>query len=182
MPANYAIHKRSTSANPASKPEIGLRAPNASSNDSTARPANQNAGPNPLMVSNSIRHSTVQAFENNSGLNAPGDKTNTAPVAESTAISNVRNKWSVQISAAPAKDIAETLLKQLKAKGYDGYVVTAAVKGQTYYRVRVGQLDSREKAEAVRQSLARQEGYPDAYLTHDWRLRTSAAWPSGESW
>ena len=33
--------------------------------------------------------------------------------------------------------------------------------------VRIGQFDSREKAESVRQSLARREGYRDAYLTGD---------------
>ena len=73
----------------------------------------------------------------------------------------------MQISAAPAKDIADALVQRLKADGYDGYVVQAEVKGQTYYRVRVGRFDAREEAESVRQSLARQEGYRDAYLTGD---------------
>ena len=41
----------------------------------------------------------------------------------------------------------------LKTKGYDGYVVEANVKGQTYYRVRVGRLPNREEAESTRQSL-----------------------------
>jgi len=59
------------------------------------------------------------------------------------------------------------LAQQLKAKGYDGHVVQANVKGQTYYRVRVGQFDARGQAESVRQSLARQEGYRDAYLAGD---------------
>jgi cell division septation protein DedD len=73
----------------------------------------------------------------------------------------------VQIAAVPTKDIADTLVQQLKAKGYDGYSVEVEVKGQTYYRVRIGLFDAREKAEAVRQSLAGQEGYRDAYLTGD---------------
>ena len=46
-------------------------------------------------------------------------------------------------------------------------MVKAEVKGQTYYRVRVGHFDAREEAESVRQSLARQESYRDAYLTGD---------------
>jgi len=73
----------------------------------------------------------------------------------------------VQISATPAKEIADTLVQRLRAKGYDGYVVQAEVKGQTFYRVRVGRFDAREEAESVRRSLARQEGYRDAYLTGD---------------
>ncbi len=76
-------------------------------------------------------------------------------------------KWSVQISAAPTEDIANTLVEQLKASGYDSYVVRAEVKGQIYYRVRVGHFDTPEDAESVRQLLMRQEGYRGAYLTRD---------------
>ena len=91
----------------------------------------------------------------------------TNPIAHSLESADLSEKWSVQISAVPAKDIADTLVQRLKASGYDGYVVQAEVKGQTYYRVRVGRFDTREEAESVRQSLARQEGYRDAYLTGD---------------
>ena len=72
--------------------------------------------------------------------------------------------WSVQISAAPTKNIADKLAQQLKAKGYDGYVVEANVKGQTYYRVRVGRLPNREEAESTRQSLALHESYEQAFV------------------
>jgi cell division septation protein DedD len=88
-------------------------------------------------------------------------------MAHSTDSANLSKKWSVQISAAPAKDVADTLVQKLKANGYDGYVVQTEVKGQTYYRVRVGHFNAREEADAVRQSLARQEGHRDAYLTGD---------------
>ena len=76
-------------------------------------------------------------------------------------------KWSVQISAAPAKDVADSLAQRLIAKGYNGYVAQAEVKGQTYYRVRVGPFAARGEAESARQALARQEEYRDAYLTGD---------------
>jgi septal ring-binding cell division protein DamX len=91
----------------------------------------------------------------------------TGPIAHSAESAGLSKKWSVQISAAPAKDIADTLVQRLKANGYDGYVVQAEVKGQTYYRVRVGHFDTREEAESVRQSLTRREGYRDAYVTGD---------------
>jgi hypothetical protein len=48
--------------------------------------------------------------------------------------------------------------------GYDGYVVHARVKGQTYDRVR-SDLTARDQAESVRKLLARRKGYRDAYLT-----------------
>jgi cell division septation protein DedD len=85
--------------------------------------------------------------------------------SEERADSN--KKWSVQIAAAPAKNAADDMIQRLKAQGYDGYVVQAEVKGQTYYRVRVGRFGAREQAESVRQSLAHQEGYKDAFLTGD---------------
>ena len=72
--------------------------------------------------------------------------------------------WSVQISAAPTKNVADKLVQHLKAKGYDGYVVEANVKGQTYYRVRVGRFPKREEAESIRQSLARYESYEQAFV------------------
>ncbi|HYY24274.1 MAG TPA: SPOR domain-containing protein [Candidatus Udaeobacter sp.] len=89
----------------------------------------------------------------------------TGPIAHFAESAGLSKKWSVQISAAPAKDIADNLVQRLKANGYDAYVVQAEVNGQTYYRVRVGRFDAREEAESARQSLARQEGYRDAYLT-----------------
>ena len=107
-----------------------------------------------------------------SAADDPGGKTllgpaKTIPTAHSSGSANLAKKWSVQISAAPAKDTADHLVQQLIAKGYDGYMVRAEVKGQTYYRVRVGHFAAREEAEAMRQSLARQAGYRDAYLTGD---------------
>jgi DedD protein len=70
----------------------------------------------------------------------------------------------VQISAAPAQEIADTLMQRLKADGYVGYVVPAEVNGKSYFRVRVGPFDRREEAESARQSLAQQASYRDAYL------------------
>lgn len=84
-------------------------------------------------------------------------------------VGNAENikKWSVQITAAPARDVADTLAERLKSAGYHSYVVQAQVKGQTFYRVRVGPLDAQAQAESLRQSLARQEGYHDAFLANE---------------
>ena len=72
--------------------------------------------------------------------------------------------WSVQISAAPTKNVADKLVQQLRAEGYDGYVVEANVKNQSYYRVRVGRFPKREEAESTRQSLALHESYKQAFV------------------
>ena len=90
-----------------------------------------------------------------------------SPSAHSAKGADPGKKWSVQISAVPEKPVADGLVQRLKTKGYDGYVVQAEVKGQTYYRVRVGRFNARDEAESVRESLARQGGYREAYLTGD---------------
>jgi len=90
-----------------------------------------------------------------------------APIASSAESASLSRKWSVQIAAAPAKDIADTLVAWVIAKGYDSYVVQAEVNGKTYYRVRVGHFDKRDEAESVRQSLMQEASYRDAYLTGD---------------
>ncbi len=90
-----------------------------------------------------------------------------SPAIAAPANVETDKKWSVQISAAPARDVADALAERLKSAGYDSYVVQAIVKGQTFYRVRVGSLDAQDQAESLRQSLARQEGYRDAFLAND---------------
>ena len=85
----------------------------------------------------------------------------------SLPIKDSSKKWSVQIAAVPAKTAADALMQRLKDRGYDSYVIKAEVKGQSYYRVRVGRFDSQADAESMRQSLASKEGYREAYLAGD---------------
>lgn len=152
----------------------GLRPQNVSSIDTAD--AKQNAEPTPVKPNVHVSAATPSGparFSANRAAAADGSRVQalleppkTSSVAHSAG-GDSSKKWSVQISAAPAQDIADTLVQRLKTSGYDGYVVRTEVKGQTYYRVRVGHFDAREEAEAVRQSLTRQEGYRDAYLTGD---------------
>ncbi len=155
--------------------ETDLRPQNVSSINSNSAAAKLNPEITPaksnLKDSRANPNGTVLlAAKASSAADGPEVERPSTPAKES-AQSSVRStpgkKWSVQISAAPAKDLADTLVQRLKAKGYDGYTVQAQVKGQTYYRVRVGNFDARDQAELVREALARQEGYRDAYLTGD---------------
>ena len=84
--------------------------------------------------------------------------------ADSLGKARLDKTWSVQISAAPTRKVADKLVQQLKANGYDGYVVEANVKGQTYYRVRVGRFSKQEEAESTRQSLALHKGHEQAFV------------------
>lgn len=152
--------------------EISLRPQKVSSIDRDGGIANKSAQPRPAKPDVHASVPTPNIGErfvtkSNPAADQAGISAKPSPVADSSGSASLSKKWSVQVSASPAKDIADTLLQRLKAKGYDGYVVQAEVKGQSYYRVRVGYFDSREKAESVLQLLTRQEGYPDAYLTGD---------------
>ena len=166
LPADYSVQTHAIGAIPrsgettSSTPHSGsLR--NRSSNNTAGTPADERAEARPQKLDRDGSPSptagdTVQA-------NLASSK-----VAETDdSARNVRldKAWSVQISAAPTKNIADKLAQQLKAKGYDGYVVEANVKGQTYYRVRVGRFPKREEAESTRQSLARlHESYEQAFV------------------
>lgn len=142
---------------------IGSRPRNVSSIAAAGGRANQNSKPE-----GAVRFAATKASAaDEAGVQTLLGPAKTIPTADSSGSVNLGKKWSVQISAAPAKDIADNLVQQLIAKGYDGYMVRAELKGQTYYRVRVGHFAEREEAESMRQSLTRQEGYRDAYLTGD---------------
>lgn len=151
---------------------IGLGPQSASSTETAGDLAGQSAEPAPAEPDVHASAPTPSVAgrivaQSASAADRAGIQAKTSPMARSADNANSTKKWSVQISAAPAKDIADTLAQRLKASGYDGYVVAAEVKGQTYYRVRVGPFEARDEAESVRQSLARQEGYRESYLTGD---------------
>ena len=140
---------------------LGL--PNTQLDDTAGHPTNSNAGT--ILVTTSTPGNDVS--EAHSGANKSSVQAKMGPAIGAARSSEFRKEWSVQISAAPAKEIADRLVRQLKTKGYDGYSVQTKIKGHDYYRVRVGHFNTREQAESVRQSLARLEGFRDAYLPAD---------------
>ena len=168
-PADYAFQRANGANSALDQTEIGLRARNAPLIDKAGGLVNQKAGVAPakpnLRLAASTQNTAVRLAAKSTDHESVKAKTN--PIADSADSANLSKKWSVQISAAPAKDVADGLVQRLKTKGYDSYLVKAEVKGQTYYRVRVGHFAARDQAESVRQSLVRQEEYRDAYLTGD---------------
>jgi cell division septation protein DedD len=75
-----------------------------------------------------------------------------------------RPLWTVQASATTDINDAKALLDRLKAKGYDAFIVEAEVKGHNWYRIRVGNLPSRQDAEALGKTLQSKEGFRDAFI------------------
>jgi cell division septation protein DedD len=168
VPADYRIRVYATGANVTSaRAETILQSQNAPSIDAP-NTANPNAGTT-LTTPDSRAVSTPPddaAWAAAKSTHADGAATQLKPNPSAHSIDGVKSgkKWSVQISAAPAQDIAEALMEQLKIDGYDGYVVPAEVNGQTYFRVRIGPFDERDKAESARQSLGQRASYRNAYL------------------
>jgi cell division septation protein DedD len=74
-------------------------------------------------------------------------------------------QWTVQIKSSPDRKFADTWADRLKAKGYDAFVARGDVKGQTWYRVRVGHFAARADAEALRTTLESHEGLSGGFLT-----------------
>ncbi|HXQ23964.1 MAG TPA: SPOR domain-containing protein [Candidatus Acidoferrales bacterium] len=73
--------------------------------------------------------------------------------------------WTVQVNATTNPQQAADLARGLKSKGYDAYTVQAPMRGQTWYRVRVGRFSSREKAKEMEKRLKTAEGLENAYVT-----------------
>jgi cell division septation protein DedD len=100
------------------------------------------------------------------------------PTLPSTDQSITTKKWSVQVAAMPVREAADALVDRLINDGYAGYLVTAQIKGQTFYRVRVGPFENQTEAQALRQTLVHHERYRQAFLIYDLidpQLRAEAA-------
>jgi cell division septation protein DedD len=169
VPADYRIRVHATGANVTSaRAESILRPPNAPSINAPSNTANPTLRTT-LATAHSPAVSTLSddaAWDGAKSTQANGAATQLSPNPIAHSIDSVESgkKWSVQISAAPAQDIAEALMDRLKIDGYDGYVVPAEVNGKTYFRVRIGPFNGRDEAESARQSLAQQANYRNAYL------------------
>jgi cell division septation protein DedD len=72
--------------------------------------------------------------------------------------------WTVQVIATTDSQQATDLARTLKSRGYEAYTVQAPVRGQTWYRVRVGRFTSREKAKELETRLKTNEGMENAYV------------------
>ncbi len=73
--------------------------------------------------------------------------------------------WTVQVNATTNPQQAADLAAVLRTKGYDAYTVQAPMRGQTWYRVRVGRFSSRDKAKELETQLKNNAGMENAYAT-----------------
>jgi cell division septation protein DedD len=75
--------------------------------------------------------------------------------------------WSVQVTATRDARTANDLVRRLRAKGYDAYIVRARRRDGTFYRVRVGHYPTMERAGELVSRLRREPGVPEAFVASD---------------
>ena len=77
--------------------------------------------------------------------------------------------------ATTDKQLANDWLQKLKAKGYDAFLVTADINGNTWHRLRIGAFETREEAESLRAALQMKDGFRDAFVTTNAKPPTTIA-------
>ena len=78
-----------------------------------------------------------------------------------------KGTWSVQVNATKEETTARNLVQRLRERGYDAYIVEQSREGVTWYRVRVGRLQSLETANALVSRIKEREGLPHAFVASD---------------
>ncbi len=73
--------------------------------------------------------------------------------------------YSIQVGAFSEKGRAEKLARRLKKKGYDAYIVSAAKKGVTFYRVRIGRFRSEAEAGEMAGKIEAKENLPGIVIS-----------------
>ena len=73
--------------------------------------------------------------------------------------------WTVQVGATMDSNEALAITLRLRGLGFEAYTVQAPLRGQTWYRIRVGRFASREDARAVESKLRQTGEFKGAYVT-----------------
>lgn len=74
--------------------------------------------------------------------------------------------YFVQMAACESSEYARYLADKYVARGYEPYVTTTTVDGQTYYRVRIGGLETLQQAKELKAELV------DKYSIDAWIDKT----------
>jgi cell division protein FtsN len=83
----------------------------------------------------------------------------TSAVAPPATSAVKETKWCVQVGSFTERARAESVMRSLKEKGYNGLIAQVEVSGKTYFRVRVPAGNSREEANALENKL-KGDGFP----------------------
>ncbi len=78
--------------------------------------------------------------------------------------STTTGKWTIQIASYSKEDEAIRHTEELKAKGFSAYIVTAQVKGATWYRVSVGSFPTMSEAAGYKTELMKKANLTTAIV------------------
>ncbi len=89
----------------------------------------------------------------------------TAPVPPVPGDGVPTDGWAVQVAAFPTLDEAEARVVALREQDHSAYRIEAFVKGQTWYRVRIGPYGTKGAAEKAALELGESLGQSDLMVT-----------------
>lgn len=82
-------------------------------------------------------------------------------------IGNPRGRWSVQVNATKDAYTARKIVQDLRRRGYNAYAVEVQLRGEVWYRVRVGRFPTMQDATAMVVRLKNAERYSRAFLVEE---------------
>jgi cell division septation protein DedD len=97
---------------------------------------------------------------------AQPDAPTPAPVVEEAVPAPPKKGWVVQVASFPRPEQAEERWRAVRAAGHSNtFLVHALVKGQTWYRVRIGPYESERAANKAKAELSQSLGQQDLLVT-----------------
>jgi cell division septation protein DedD len=141
-------------ATQAQNPDVRLavRAPDARPSADPAAAAAPSPVPAELILPTAVLEAPVRP--------SPSPTESVAQVASS-------GRWSVQVNATRDAPTAKRLVDYLRARGFDAYEVRVDVRGETWYRVRVGRYPTMQEATAMVVRLRNEDRSSRAFLVED---------------
>lgn len=97
----------------------------------------------------------------------PADRviTSAKKIGRTTPATDMNHIWMVQVASLPQEKDADQMAATLRQKGYDARVFRAEVDNRLRYRVRVGQLTTRNEAVELNNTLKANEKFADSYIS-----------------
>lgn len=107
-------------------------------------------------------------MEKKIAVQSSGSATEPHPASESRPASSksLQASYTVQVSALKNMDEASNLKSRLEGKGYKSYITTYETTNAKWFRVRVGQFNTKEEAEAVAKKLKAKENLASFITTY----------------
>ena len=138
--------------------------PSAEPKPKETKPAEKTAKPESKESKPQAKESKSQAKESKPQTKEAPPAPKPAPPVDTAGSKESGKGWTVQVNAFPDERSAKTWVDRLKNKGYKAYVTEVNVKGKSWYRVRVGQYNTREEAKKVEEALKTKENYSKAFI------------------